>query len=190
MSTSSANHLLPPNSSALEKALSTLAGRIDTLGYQLENLMDPAACPVSFLPCLAWGLSVDGWRADLPEAIKRSMISAALLVHKRKGSAAALKDVMKSLAVHGRITEWWEKSPADPPHTFQLDFFVNDNLGESGEAVFLSSALEAKLRHIVDAVKPIRTHYSLRMGAGFQTSFFIAGSIKSAQFLRLSLMAK
>ena len=46
--------LMPPGSSALERRLAKACSGISGLNVPLRDLWNPATCPVSFLPYLAW----------------------------------------------------------------------------------------------------------------------------------------
>lgn len=48
------NSLLPPGSTPLERRLAQTCSGISDLQVPLRDLWNPATCPVSFLPYLAW----------------------------------------------------------------------------------------------------------------------------------------
>ncbi|MCS0905680.1 phage tail protein I, partial [Escherichia coli] len=52
------NSLLPPGSTPLERRLAQTCSGISDLQVPLRDLWNPATCPVSFLPYLAWAFSV------------------------------------------------------------------------------------------------------------------------------------
>ena len=54
-------NLLPPNASALERAIAATGAGIDTLPVAVRDVWNPATCPVALLPWLAWALAVDEW---------------------------------------------------------------------------------------------------------------------------------
>ncbi|STM46911.1 phage tail protein I [Escherichia coli] len=58
------NSLLPPGSTPLERRLAQTCSGISDLQVPLRDLWNPATCPVSFLPYLAWAsLWIAGTRA-------------------------------------------------------------------------------------------------------------------------------
>lgn len=58
------NSLLPPGSTSLERRLAQTCSGISDLQVPLRDLWNPATCPVSFLPYLAWrSLWIAGMRA-------------------------------------------------------------------------------------------------------------------------------
>lgn len=65
------NSLLPPGSSPLERRLAQTCSGISDLQVPLRDLWNPATCPVSFLPYLAWAFSVDRWDESWAENVKR-----------------------------------------------------------------------------------------------------------------------
>jgi phage tail P2-like protein len=102
-------HLLPPNASDTEIAVSLTAAAIDGLPTPARLMWDPATVPVAFLPWLAWSLSVDDWDATWSVETQREVIAASLFVHRRKGTVASIR---RQLAVMGYgdvdITEHWQ----------------------------------------------------------------------------------
>ena len=72
--------ILPPRSTRLQKALEQVTVDLLDLPVELRKLWSPEKCPASHLPWLAWGLSVDIWDANWPEAVKRAAIADAIAV--------------------------------------------------------------------------------------------------------------
>jgi phage tail P2-like protein len=91
-------HLLPPNASPLERALAATGAGIDTLPVALRDLWNPATCPVTLLPWLAWSLAVDEWDEAWTESVQRSVVADAIEVHRHRGTVWSLK---RSLAPLG-----------------------------------------------------------------------------------------
>ena len=111
--------LLPPNSTAQERALEASVERMATLPVHIDRTWDPTRCPAKLLPWLAWALSVDEWNAEWPEETKRDAIAASPEVHRKKGTAGALKRALRALRVHARVMWSGGKKSADP-FTFRL----------------------------------------------------------------------
>ncbi len=78
--------LLPPASSALERRLAEACSGISGLDVPLRDLWNPAACPVWFLPYLAWSFSVDRWDEAWTETVKRRVVMDAFYIHQHKGT--------------------------------------------------------------------------------------------------------
>lgn len=83
-------HLLPPNASALERALAESIGRFNPPQH-VRALWNAATCPVAVLPYLGWALSVDEWDPTWPDEMKRAAITEARTIHKRKGTPSAIR---------------------------------------------------------------------------------------------------
>jgi len=89
-------HLLPPNASAQEIALSETTGRL-SVAVEIPKLVNIATCPVALLPWLAWMLSLDEWDDNWIESVKRQLISEAYNIHSRKGTPGAIKKALLAI---------------------------------------------------------------------------------------------
>ena len=100
--------LLPPNATAAEVAIAAATARVGAVPVPIRDSWDPATCPVSLLPWLAWGLSVDDWDPAWSVSTQRAVIAASIEVHRRKGTRAA---VVVALAAAGwpgaEVFEGW-----------------------------------------------------------------------------------
>lgn len=88
--------LLPPNASALERAIAATGARVDALPVNLRHLWSPTLCPVGLLPWLAWSLAVDEWESHWDESTQRRVIAGAIEIHRRRGTAAAMRQAIQS----------------------------------------------------------------------------------------------
>ncbi|HNM43794.1 phage tail protein I [Plasticicumulans sp.] len=149
--------LLPPHASPLERALEAVAGaRIEAVEVErLRALWTPADCPAPLLPWLAWALSVDEWDADWSEATQRAVIAASVEVHRRKGTLGAVRRALAATGYRTQISEWWQQLPVGVPHTFRIDVEIDDR--GIDESTF------GQLTRQLDGVKPVRSHYALRV---------------------------
>lgn len=118
------NSLLPPGSSALERRLAEACSGISGLTVPLRDLWNPATCPVSFLPYLAWAFSVDRWDESWAESVKRKVVQDAFYIHQHKGTISAVRRVVEPFGFLIRVIEWWNSGEA--PGTFRLDIGVQD----------------------------------------------------------------
>lgn len=91
--------MLPRNASRLERAISQTSGRF-TPARVLPTIWNAATCPAALLPWLAWALSVDEWSYGWSTAKKRAVVAAALAVHERKGTPAAIRTSLTALGQH------------------------------------------------------------------------------------------
>lgn len=89
--------LMPPNSTAVERAFDSVAAlRITNVRAPLRDLWNPASCPQHLLPWLAWALSVDEWDETWSQSQMRDVIAASVGVHRRKGTPGAVKRALVS----------------------------------------------------------------------------------------------
>lgn len=88
--------LLPPSSTALERALARTAGRFNPASI-VPTLWNPDTCPPAVLPYLAWALSVDEWDHGWSIEKKRAVIREAPEIHRRKGTLGAIRRSLSAL---------------------------------------------------------------------------------------------
>lgn len=158
--------ILPPHLSELERDLDAAMARLAAIDIPISTLWNPHTCPVEVLPYLAWAMSVDTWRSDWPELIKRQVIAAAPDVHRIKGTRPALEMALAALNIDAELTEWWETAPAGPPGTFEIIAWVNENLTPK-EQGFLNQVLYAQIDEAINNTKNARSHYTVKVGAKF-----------------------
>lgn len=114
-----ANHLLPPNATATESAVSSTLSRIDTISVPIRALWRPRDCPAHLLPWLAWALSVDEWDEQWSEQQKREAIATAVYLHRHKGTKAAVQRAMQAIGHDAQISEWFDYTGR--PYTYRLE---------------------------------------------------------------------
>ncbi len=150
--------LLPPNSTFLEHRLAQVGAALTDLDGPIRPLWNPATCPVVLLPYLAWTLSVERWQVDAPENIKRQAIRTSFMLHQRKGTVSALRQVLEPLGYQISVTQWWERQPHDPAGTFRLHVHLPTDAG-------LSDAQLQEIERLIEDVKPVSRHViGLAMG--------------------------
>lgn len=144
------SNLLPPNATILERNLAAAAAAIEGVPVPLRDLWNPDACPVAWLPFLAFAFSVDRWDMNWSEKTKRAVIKAAYFVHKKKGTIGALRRVVEPLGYLIRVLEWWQIDPPGPRGTFQLDIGVLDT--------GITEEMYLELERLIDDAKPLARH--------------------------------
>ncbi len=102
-----ANHLLPPNSTATERAISSTLSRTDSINVPIRALWRPQECPARLLPWLAWALSVDEWDEQWSEVQKRNAIDASVYLHRHKGTPAAVQRAVDLIFDDAEVQEWF-----------------------------------------------------------------------------------
>lgn len=165
--------LLPPNATAAERALeAAMRSGIDLSA--VGTLWNPATCPADVLPFLAWGLAISHWDADWTEAEKRAAIADAIPFHQRKGTRAAVEEILARFHPLLTIVEWWEANPRRTPHTFE----VRAPAGPGGiDASFLTAETAEAIIRDVAAAKPLRSHFDFVHTLEAQAALWMAGGI-------------
>jgi phage tail P2-like protein len=167
-------YLVPPGSTDLEKSLDDLLRiRFENLPTALNNLWNPQKCPSDFLPFLAWSFSVDNWDTSDTDEKKRSHIENSVWLHKRKGTVGALKRALSLFGASVSITEWWQHSPQGAPHTFGVQISLGGEIATTVEAL-------NNLKSIIDAVKPVRSHYTMETTAEYFATINIGATLNSS----------
>lgn len=148
------SELLPPNATPLEKAIATTCAAIGDIAIPLRQLLNPDTCPLPLLPYLAHLLAVSPWENGWSEAQKRGVIRSAYLVHRQRGTLAALQRVLTALGVTTEVQEWWQTVPRGAPYSFIVDVEVFHGMDTS----FIKT-----INNQIDAVKPVRSSYTVRL---------------------------
>lgn len=88
--------LLPPNSTALERALEEALAKGVPLDAPVQTLWDPHQCPAQHLPWLAWAVGVEEWSAEWPEQVKRDVIAATPQIRRHRGTVWAVREALRA----------------------------------------------------------------------------------------------
>lgn len=175
--------LLPPNATDEERAIEdAMRAGIDL--SKVGSLWNPATCPAEILPFLAWGLAISHWDPAWSEAQKRAEIADAIPYHRRKGTRAAVREVLDRFEPLLQIIEWWEMSPRGAPHTFEVR-------APSGDipASFLTSETAAAIIRDVAAAKPARSHFTFIQSMEAQAQAWFMGGAQMATWSRSQMVA-
>ena len=120
------SNLLPSNATPMERAIDAmLQSRISDVPIDARHLLNPALCPVAFLPWLAWAYSVDVWSDTWTEQQKRDVIAASFNTHRIKGTRGSLQNALDALGMQINIYEWFEYDGS--PYYFKVDVNVGSN---------------------------------------------------------------
>lgn len=175
--------LLPPNATDAERAVEdAMRAGIDL--SQVGTLWNPATCPAAILPYLAWGLSISRWDPAWTEAEKRAAIADAIPFHRRKGTRAAVREVLDRFEPLLQIVEWWETSPRGDAHTFEVRAPAADI-----PAAFLTSQTAAAIIRDVAAVKPARSHFTFIQSMEAQANAWMISGAQMATWSRTRVEA-
>ncbi|HEX8402234.1 MAG TPA: phage tail protein I [Allosphingosinicella sp.] len=177
--------LLPPGSTALERGLEAATTRAGEVPIPLDRLWNPDTCPAELLPWLAWGLSVDRWESSWSEPRKRAAIRTSIADHRIKGTPASIDAVLASFDALLHVVEWFEASPRQRPHTFEVVLPIGAEGGARAGAAFA----EAVVRDVT-RTKPARSHFTFVQQLRAQASVYLVGAARAAGFVRLDAAAR
>ncbi len=151
--------LLPLNATPQERALEIApAIGLAEIPNPFYSLWDPRTCPSHILPWLAWAFSVDDWRTDWPDEIKRETIMASAKIHRVKGTIGAVRRALGTLGYVIDISEWFEHDGI--PQTFRI---AVDVLGSHAVGTEISPDLMAEIIDVIENVKPVRAHFDVTL---------------------------
>lgn len=152
--------LLPPNATTLERALEAGVARISDIEAPIDTLVDPARIAATWLPWLAWGLSVDAWDSAWSEATKRQAVAESIALHRMKGTRASVDLILSRIDGLARVIEWHEDRDRLPPHRFEIEIPLVTTLGAAG-AARAQAAIVDDIITAVERVKPLREHLTV-----------------------------
>lgn len=155
--------------------MSLATARAGTVDVKFTDLWNPQACPIDLLPWLAWTLSVETWNPAWTNSVKRAVVASAVDVARHKGTRKSVSDALTSLGASSVLVEWFQKSPAGTPHTFQVNLVSADS----------SLAMQAAMASEINRTKPLRSHYTINYGVAMTGSINICAVFRPAVFTRL-----
>lgn len=122
--------LLPPNSSALERAVDLAFGTfIERVIPPFPELMDPQHTPADFLSYLAADRGVLGWSTQASTESKRATVLASWGTKRLAGTRWALSQALKTTGFTPRFAPWYEAGA--PPYT--LVIFATSEANQTAE---------------------------------------------------------
>lgn len=163
--------LLPAHLSELERDLDAALSRIEDTEIPIETLWNPWLCPLEVLPYLAWAVSVDQWKSDWSEKVKRQVTAGSMQVHSQKGTRSAVEMALSDYGIKIELTEWFEATPRAQPGTFELIAWANENLTPN-ETAFINQELYNQIKASVTSAKNTRSHFTFKVGARFDSKGF------------------
>lgn len=175
--------LLPPNASALERALEDASARLADIPVPLRQLWNPTTCPADLLPWLAWALSIDSWSSSWPESVKRERVRQAIAIQRRKGTAQSVRRVIESFGGAVAIREWWQKDPLGDPYTFDLVLTLG------GGSTPVNAAFVDAVIAEVSRTKPARSHFTFTQGFAASARLGVAAAARPVTYARLGFTA-
>ena len=175
--------LLPPSASATEIAIETvIAERTQGIEAPISQLWDVDTCPLDLLPFMAWAFSVEVWDHAWAEPVKRDVIRSSVAVHRAKGTRQSVELALGALGFRIDIIEGWEDGGA--PHTFRLEAY-GDDVFDAGFQV--NAKLLDTVTRLIENVKPVRSHFTLRIGENFEGQAYLRQASSASYVHRLDL---
>lgn len=144
------NHLLPPNSTQQERAISEAIARAADFDVPIHAAWNPWTCPEPLLPWLAWTFSVDEWQPGWTTDEKRAVIANALYIHEHKGTLAALKRAVEPLGYIIKIIPWRDEPSTAPPYSFRLEVGVSDK--------GINETIYQQIERLIEAYRNVRSY--------------------------------
>lgn len=175
--------ILPPNASTLEKGMEA-ASAVPALPVPLRDLWNPATCPASLLPWLAWALSVDNWDAGWPIAVRRAVIANAIAVQRKKGTVGAVARAIASFGAAMTLREWWETAPMGDPGTFEVILAIADQDGEAPAPEFVDAVVAE-----IDRTKPLSRHFTFTQALEAEGAVGLIAVARPVTYARLDCAA-
>ncbi|SFJ78724.1 phage tail protein, P2 protein I family [Paraburkholderia megapolitana] len=174
--------LLPVNSTPLERSIAATTARTFDIPVPLADLMNPDTIPLALLPWLAWHLGVDTWKDYWPEQVKRARVKAAIPIARKRGTAAAVRDVVATFGANIAMREWFELEPPGVRGTFEIVMTVSSRDGTPATAAYVADIIAE-----IDRVKRASAHYTFTQGLSMQGTQRVAAAVRPALYRRLSL---
>ncbi len=170
--------LLPPNASQLERDIEATTARLSEVDLSpASTIWNPDTCPAYLLPWLAWAENVDEWSTLWAESVQRAVIKAQRTVRRYRGTKAAVVAAVNALTGSATIKEWFQHSPQQTPHTFDITI--------SGGDGYIEAELQESMIRAIDRNKPARSHYTLGVGLTADASLNLVGVARVANFKRM-----
>lgn len=159
--------LLPPSSTKLERAIEA-ATALD-IAVPIADLWNPATCPESCLPWLAWALHLtdaEGWRLAVTSSQKRALIAKSIALHRKKGTPWSIKEALKAAGFNDlEIQERLPQTRYDGTHNHAgaeyynaygwAQFRVTADVGDDQP---INAASTDRIIETINEWKPVRSH--------------------------------
>ncbi len=172
--------ILPPNATPVAKAVEAATARLGEVPVQIREVWNADTCPQELLPWLAWGLGLQTWSSDWPEAVQRQRVKNAIPIARTMGTAKSVRDVVASFGGAVALKEWWETDPPGTPGTFTLVVQLNGPGGSEATSDFVNQVIDEVTR-----TKPVRAHFTFTQGLAAAGAIGMAGGARTASFARV-----
>jgi len=112
-------------------------------------------------------MSIDDWQSHWSEEVKRAVIRESVMVHRKKGTPWAIKRLLSAVGASAELREWWQMDPPGQPHTFEIDVYATNIPAVDEDGPLLGEVATQRMADLINSVKPVRSHYTLRVGASY-----------------------
>lgn len=150
--------LLPAHATAVEVALEEAMRGELSFPVDFARLYDADTCPERYLGYLAWHVSVEVWDDTWPVERRRAVIRASSDVHRRKGTATAIRAALAPFEAGWDISPWFDHG--GPPYTFRVETTAASAIAAPSPP---TTATIRDIRRAVTSAKPVRAHFSIRL---------------------------
>ena len=106
------SEVIPSNWNPQERGLAAETERITAVPVVIREVWSAQKCPAGILPWLAWALHVDDWSiasAEVDpvkrETKQRNAIAASIEIHRKKGTATAVRKALQAVGYDAEIDE-------------------------------------------------------------------------------------
>lgn len=173
--------LLPPSSGRFERHAEQAIARLADVPPDVRQVWNPETCPAALLPWLAWAFGVEEWKDYWPESTKRAVIRNSIPLRRRRGTRAAVEEVVRSFGSNLWMREWWETTPPGTPHTFAVVI----NYGAAQGTV--TESFQQDVVAQITRAKPLRSHFTVSVGIEVAAPLNIVGYLRAGTYNRLQL---
>lgn len=174
--------ILKPNATNHDRALEQAIRKGKPDLTPIAKLMNPDTCPAHLLGWLAWAFSVDVWDTTWSEATKREVIKRSITIHRIKGTAGAVRRALSTIGFRTDLSEWFDHG--GDPHTFRLDAYGDDVFAAGFQ---IDAKLFETVTRLIENVKPVRSHFTLRIGETFEDDAYLRAGVTQTHLHRLDL---
>lgn len=181
------NNLIPPgiNDARTRHLFSGFVAMLDA--FQFADLLMQTAndMPDEVLELAVADRSLEEFidEAGSPEGAVRNLIDNAFDLHETQGTDPGIVEALAAFGMSAEIVQWYEQSPAGPPHTHKINIDTSGDIFGDGEVFGPRTARQAD--RIVNAMKRWSQDSAIRLAAMKQHNAFVG----MAQMTRLTVVA-
>ena len=123
-------------------------------------------------------MAVDSWDSTWSDETKRTVIANSLAIHRRKGTAFAVQQIVAPFGITVLIREWWQTGGT--PYTFSLTFSSSNWVASVQQSILAA----------INAVKPVRAEMLVSNTDGFSADVNACCVLRVTRFDRLEILCQ